>query len=149
VEAVLFIGLQASGKSSFFRERFFATHIRVNLDMLKTRFRERQLLETCLRIQQAFVIDNTNPTKEDRRPFVEAAKAAGFRIVGYYFQSKIEDCKSRNGARPTIERIPVLGLLRTYANLELPGYDEGFDELFYVRLNDDGFVVEEWQNEVR
>ena len=45
---VLFIGLQASGKSSFYRERFFGTHVRVNLDMLKTRNRESLLVTACL-----------------------------------------------------------------------------------------------------
>ena len=100
MEAVIFIGLQASGKSTFFKERFFNTHVRINLDMLKTRHREKQFLQVCLQTQQPFVVDNTNPTKEDRRKYIEAAKAAGFRVVGYYFQSQVEDCKRRNENRP-------------------------------------------------
>ena len=40
MEAVIFVGLQASGKSTFYRERFSRTHVRINLDMLKTRHRE-------------------------------------------------------------------------------------------------------------
>ena len=148
MEAVLFAGLQASGKSSFYKDRFFTTHVRVNLDMLKTRFREGQLLEACLRTGQPFVVDNTNPTKEQRRVYIEAAKAANFRIVGYYFQSKVEDCKNRNEARPADERVPLAGLLGTYTKLELPSLDEGFDALFYVRFSEIGFVVEEWQNEI-
>jgi predicted kinase len=149
VEAVLLIGLQASGKSSFFRERFFSTHVRVNLDMLKTRFRERQILETCLRTYQPFVVDNTNSTREERRVYLEAAKTAGFRVVGFYLQSRVEDCKSRNEARPPADRVPLVGLLGTYAKLELPSYVEGFDQLCYVRLTNDGFAVEEWRDEVR
>ncbi len=31
MEAVIFIGLQAAGKSSFYRDRFFSSHIRINL----------------------------------------------------------------------------------------------------------------------
>ena len=45
MEAVVFVGLQGSGKSSFFRERFFATHVRVSLDLLRTRNRENRILE--------------------------------------------------------------------------------------------------------
>ena len=45
MEIILFIGIQATGKSSFFRERFFRTHVRVNLDMLKTRHREKLLVD--------------------------------------------------------------------------------------------------------
>jgi hypothetical protein len=36
MHAILLIGLQASGKSTFFRERFSDTHVRINLDMLRT-----------------------------------------------------------------------------------------------------------------
>jgi predicted kinase len=48
MEAILFIGIPASGKSTFYKERFFTTHIRVNLDMLKTRKREALILQACL-----------------------------------------------------------------------------------------------------
>lgn len=150
MEAVIFIGLQASGKSSFFRDRFFRTHVRINLDMLKTRHRERRLLDVCLETKQPFVVDNTNPTAADRLPYIRAAKAAGFRVVGYFFQSRIADCKARNDARSEAERIPLPGLLGTHARLEVPSRTEGYDELWFVRIADTGgFVVEEWRDEVR
>ena len=66
MEAVLFIGIQAAGKSTFYQQRFFKTHIRINLDMMKTRHRENRLLETCLAIKQPFVVDTTNPTRKER-----------------------------------------------------------------------------------
>lgn len=148
MEAVLFIGVQASGKSTFYRERFFSSHVRINLDMLKTRHREKRLLEVCLDTKQPFIVDNTNPTKLDRLAYISSAKEAGFRIVGYYFQSNIEDCKRRNEQRTGEQQIPLPGLLGTYSRLEIPSIDEGFDQLFYVRIAEDGFVVEEWKNEV-
>lgn len=30
MQAVILVGLQASGKSSLYRERFFTTHVRIN-----------------------------------------------------------------------------------------------------------------------
>ena len=33
MEMVLFVGIQATGKPSFYLERFFRTHVRINLDM--------------------------------------------------------------------------------------------------------------------
>ena len=150
MEAVIFIGLQASGKSTFYQQRFFNTHLRINLDMLNTRNRENRLMQVCLETQQPFVIDNTNTLKEERRKYTDAAKAAGFRVIGYYFQSKIEDCLRRNDSRPLTQRIPVGGILMMHKRLELPAWDEGFDELYYVRIGEDnGFVVEEWKNEIR
>lgn len=149
MEAVIFIGIQASGKSSFFRERFFDTHVRINLDMLKTRHRERILLEACLASKQPFVVDNTNPTKQDRGRYIRPARAAGFRVVGYYFQSRIEECKRRNERRPGKQAVTVRGVLGTYNRLEVPSLDEGFDALHYVRIGPDGsFIVEEWSDEV-
>ena len=62
MEAVVFIGIQGSGKSSFYRERFSTSHVQISLDLLKTRKREQRALDECLRTMQSFVIDNTNPT---------------------------------------------------------------------------------------
>ena len=149
VEAVIFVGIQGAGKSTFFKERYFATHVRVNLDMLKTRHRERRLVRACVETGQPFVVDNTNPSRAERAVYVSAAKEAGFRVTGYYFQSRVEDCKRRNDQRPFSQRVPLLGILGTAGRMQLPSRDEGFDELFYVRIDDAGFVVEGWNDEVR
>jgi predicted kinase len=148
-EAVIFVGVQATGKSSFFRERFFRTHVRVNLDMLRTRHRERALFETCLRCGIPLVVDNTNPAASDRARYIPAAREAGFRLIGYYFESKLAAALERNARRPLPERIPELGVKGAAGRLELPSRREGFDELYYVRLADGDFLVEEWIDEVR
>ncbi|MAG56342.1 MAG: kinase [Planctomycetes bacterium] len=149
MECVILIGAQASGKSTFFRARFFRTHVRINLDMLRTRHREARLLESCLEMQQPFVVDNTNPSREDRSRYIAPARLAGFRVSGYYFQSRIDDVLRRNLGRPEDERIPEPGIRGTHARLERPRMDEGFDSLHYVSLLDpDGFRVDEWIDEV-
>src|SRR5438105_1127957 len=106
MEAVIFAGLQASGKSTFYQQRFFRTHVRVNLDMLHTRNRERLLLRACLQMRQPFVVDNTNPTAAERANYIGPAREAGFSVVGFYFQSRVGDCVQRNAAREGGERIP-------------------------------------------
>lgn len=149
MEAVILIGLQASGKSSFCRDHLFDTHVRVNLDMLKTRNREKLLIAACHEAKQSYVVDNTNPTREDRVGYIRTAKSAGFRVVGYYFSSKVEECKTRNMQRPDDQAVPLKGLLGTYSKLQLPEPDEGFDELHYVSIGADGeFLVSEWTDEV-
>ena len=148
-EAVIFIGAQAAGKSTFYRDRFFRTHVRINLDMLRTRNREKRLFETCLETQQAFVIDNTNPTEADRARYIGPARDAGFRVTGYYFQSRLKDLLRRNEMRSDNERIPEKGLRGTYAKLVMPRRSEGFDDLYFVRLREPaGFLIENWIDEV-
>jgi predicted kinase len=47
MKAVIFTGLQASGKTTFFKQYFENEYVHVNLDTLKTRNKERLLLEEC------------------------------------------------------------------------------------------------------
>jgi predicted kinase len=149
VEAILLIGLQGAGKSTFYRERFLSSHAHVSLDVLKTRHRERSHVLECLNAKRPFVVDNTNPSRSDRAAYVLPAQQAGYRVIGYYFQSRVEDCHRRNCRRAEAQQIPLLGLLGTARRLELPRYDEGFDELHYVRIGDDGqFDVEDWRDEI-
>ena len=142
MEAIIFIGIQGSGKSTFYRERFFDTHIRINLDMLKNRHREQYLVNACIVAKQAFVVDNTNPTRSERCRYIEPAKAAGFKIVGYFFQPQVEACQERNENRPEHQVVSLKGLLETFRRLEIPQRDEGFDELYSVQIGADGqFIV--------
>lgn len=147
MEAILFIGVQAAGKSTFFRERFADTHVRINLDMLRTRHREQRLIETCLAIEQPFVVDNTNPTREDRARYFAMCRDARVTVRGYYFASRIDETLERNAARP--RPIPERGVRATHARLEIPTLDEGFAELAYVAIASGGtFDVKPWNDEV-
>ena len=117
--------------------------------MLRTRNREMSLIQTCLETKQPFVIDNTNPSREERQRYILPAKTSGFKIIGYYFQSKLEPALRRNERRQGKEYIPERGIRGTYARLELPTYAEGFDELYYVTITpEETFSVVEWQDEV-
>jgi predicted kinase len=40
MQAVIFIGIQGSGKTSYYAAHFLKTHMRLSLDMLKTRNKE-------------------------------------------------------------------------------------------------------------
>ena len=147
---MIFVGLQGSGKSTFYREGFFDTHVRLNLDMLRTRHRERLLVRACVEARQPFVVDNTNPTIAERQVYIRAAGEAGFRVVGYYFRSRVEDCLRRNDQRPAARRVPLKGILGTAGRMQLPSSGEGFEELYYVRIDETGgFVVEGWRDEDR
>lgn len=146
MELVLFVGIQGAGKSTFYRERFFSTHLRINLDMLRTRHREAVIFQTCLSVGQRMVIDNTNPAIEDRQRYIVPAREAGFHISGYYFQSRLHDALARNNQRQGKERIPEKGVRATRARLVIPSFEEGFDALHYVFIDENSaFQVREWQ----
>lgn len=64
-KAIIFIGIQASGKSTYYRQ-YFGTYEYVNLDTLHTRNKENLLLQECIRDEKSFVVDNTNPTLQEK-----------------------------------------------------------------------------------
>jgi predicted kinase len=91
VELVILVGLQASGKSTFFRERFAATHEHVSKDLFRNNRnrnrRQRELVEAALGAGCPVVVDNTNPTVQERRLLIELGRQFGARIIGYSFES--------------------------------------------------------------
>ena len=142
MEAVIFSGVQASGKTAFYVERYLATHVRVSMDLMRTRHREHRFLETCLQTGQRFVVDNTNPTAAERRPYVEAALAAGYALIGCEFRTSAADALERNGRRVGKARIPVAGLLGTYKSLEPLQPAEGYATVLVVEIaQGGGFAV--------
>jgi predicted kinase len=143
MEAVLFVGIQGSGKSSFFKERFYSTHVRISRDLLKTACREREFLETCLRTRQPLVVDKVNARREQRAEYIRQAKAAGFRVIGYYFKGGTREAIARNEQRTGKAKIPVAGIFSAYKQLEVPALDEGFEELFRVTLDEENHLVVE------
>jgi len=145
VEAVILIGIQGSGKSTFYTRRLFQTHVRISLDLLKTRNRERAFLQTCLATGQPFAVDNTNVRAAERAVYIGAARQAGFRVKGYFFDSGLRDALRRNAQRKGAGMIPVPGVIGTHKRLERPSAAEGFHELWVVTHGEDGqFVVSPW-----
>lgn len=141
MECVLLIGIQGSGKSTFYKHRFFNTHIRINLDMLKTRNREDIYLAASFKAKQKFVVDNTNPGRKDREKYIQLSKTYRFKIIGYFMEPDLEKSLLRNRSRQGKEQVPVAAIRRTLKILEKPSLDEGFDELYQVKIIDGEYIV--------
>jgi predicted kinase len=143
-ELIIFVGLQASGKSTFFRERFAATHNLVSKDLFRNNRnrnrRQGELVKAALRSGISVVADNTNPGVEDRHPLIELGHRFGARIVGYHFESGVRECLARNSRREGKARVPDVAIFATAKRLVPPSREEGFDELYRVRP--DGRVFE-------
>ncbi|MFL5349243.1 MAG: AAA family ATPase [Hyalangium sp.] len=142
MELVLFIGLQGSGKSSFYRERFADSHVLVSKDLWpharRREARQRRLISEALASGRSVVVDNTNPTPELRAPLISLGKSHGARVVGYAFESRLEDCLARNAKREGRARVAEVALYATRKVLRWPSLAEGFDALYFVRLTPEG-----------
>ena len=143
---VILMGIQASGKSTFYKTFLANDFVRVNLDTLKTRFQEKLLLEDCFEKGLRFAVDNTNPTKLDRQRYIPRAKEEGYKIVGYFLESKIQPCVQRNGLREGKACVPERAIYATANKFERPSYSEGFNELYYVKNDGVTFTVTKWQD---
>lgn len=142
---VLMIGIQGSGKSTFYHKYLATDYVRVNLDTLKTRNREEQLVSECFRDGKSFAVDNTNPTRADRQRYIPFAQYWGYKIVGYFMESKLQACIKRNDQRSGSAKIPATAIAATSNKLQLPSFDEGFDELYFVKNDGQTMTIEEWR----
>ena len=138
MEAVILCGVQGAGKTTLYRDRFMETHVRVAMDLLRTRAREQAFVRLCLQERQRFVVDATNPTPTDRRRYVEPAREGGFRVVGYLVEVSDGEALARNAARPGTRRVPAAALVGTGRRLVRPTPEEGFDELWHATAALDG-----------
>lgn len=138
MECVILIGLPASGKSTFFRERFAATHDHVSKDLLRNnrrpQRRQEQLIAESLSAGRSVVVDNTNPSAGVRAPLIDAARKHGAEVVGYFFISDARDALRRNRTRDGRERVPDVAIFTVRKHLQPPTPAEGFDRLYAVTM---------------
>ena len=142
--AYIMIGIQGSGKSEFCRH-FLPEMCRINLDTLKTRNNEKRRFEDCIAQDIDFVVDNTNPTREDRARYIPVSKENGYHVVGYFMLSRLQECIARNNLREGKRKIPAKAIAMTSNKLEIPSFDEGFDELYFVSNDGAEMKISEWR----
>ncbi len=89
-------------------------------------------MRECLGSRRSFVLDDTNATRVVRAPYIHEAKAAGFRVVAYFFDTPVRTAIGRNNYRKDKKSIPVPAILRVAKGLGPPHADEGFDEIVTI-----------------
>ena len=134
MEAIVLCGVQGSGKTTLYRDRFLDTHVHVSLDLLHSRAREAALVAECLEAGRPFVVDNTNPTAADRARYVDPARLASFKVVAYLVEGAwasehVGPAKAAATARRFVRPVP----------------EEGFDELWHATAGVGG--VRSWRIE--
>lgn len=138
----ILIGLQASGKTTFFRQVLAPEYVHVSKDDFprarRRQARQMRLVEEALAAGRSVAVDNTNPSPEEWRPLAEAARRHGAKIVGYWFPPDVPGSLRRNASRTAKNRVPDVGVFATLKRLRRPRRSEGFDELYEVRIDGAG-----------
>lgn len=87
---VLFVGAPASGKTSLFKEQF-SDYEHINMDILKTKAKCLKNTENAMKYQKNIVIDNTNPTYQARKIYLDLAKKYNYNryIVNFKYNREV------------------------------------------------------------
>ena len=133
LEMIIFVGLQAAGKSTYYHANLAATHVHVSKDLM-TNVRDRdarqqQMIEEAFRAGKSVAVDNTNPLPAVRAPLIALARRYGARVVAYFFENAVKDAVARNRLREGKARVPDVAIFVAAKKLVPPVIGEGFDEV--------------------
>jgi predicted kinase len=146
MELIILIGLQASGKSTFYYTHFADSHEHISKDLLKSsknmnkNQKQVESIERAFQEQRSVVVDNTNVIAQERLPLIDIGRKYNATVIGYYFQPHILGSRTRNKQREGKAQVPEKAIFITAHKLEPPSYAEGFDTLYYVRIAEDSTI---------
>jgi predicted kinase len=139
-ELVVMVGLQGAGKSTWVREHLADTHAAVSKDhwprARRREARQQRVVAEHLAAGRSVVVDNTNPSPEERAALLAAGRAAGVPVRAVWVDTPLDTCLARNDAREGRARVPLVGVFATRARLVPPSTAEGFDRVDVVRAGE-------------
>ena len=136
LELVVMVGVQGSGKSTLVQGRLAATHEVVSKDhwpnARRREQRQQRVVREFLMAGKAVVVDNTNPSSEDRAPLVDIARELGVPVRAIFVDTPQAVALARNRARAGRALVPDAGFFATLRRLIPPTTAEGFDSVEVV-----------------
>lgn len=134
----------ASGKSTFVNE-YLGNFTRINRDTLKTKNSCLKHTLRALNNNENIVIDNTNPSKESRKSYLDIAKKKGYECVAIVWSDMDKKfCNHLNHYRVQMtnsKKIPMVVYHIWFKKYERPTMEEGFsrviDTTFFPKFKSD------------
>ena len=126
---ILFVGPPASGKTRLYNN-LFSEYVHINMDILHTKVKCLKKTEEAMKYIKNIVIDNTNPSGETRKFYLDLAKKYNYNryiinfrsnrdISNYYNHYRVQKSKGK------IKLIPNIVYNIFYKKYEIPTDHEG------------------------
>lgn len=133
---IIFIGYPGSGKSTFYKLLLEDFSEYINRDTLKTKAKCIQKAKDCS-TEYSIVIDNTNPTRDDRKEYIKIAKDKKMDTMAIWIQNDYNLSQYLAFHREIINsdkdcHIPSLVYNKYRKNFQEPTMDEGFDYIYKI-----------------
>lgn len=140
-EVIVMAGYPASGKSTFVKEHLVPRgYVHVNRDSLGTWQKCVSACKDALSRGKSVVVDNTSPTKEVRKRYIDCAKQANVPARCFLFDVSFEHALHNNKIREitnkdsTYKHVGHLAFVKYKSSYEEPSYEEGFEETVKVNF---------------
>ena len=139
-EVIVFVGFPASGKSTFCKRHLIPRgYVWINRDTLKTQDNCMKLARSTLSDGKSVVVDNTNPSKDARKAYIDIAKKAGVPVRCFRFDTDEKLAVHLNYFRERITNgtsphVPTIGYSTYKKKFEEPVLAEGFDDIVHVKF---------------
>lgn len=146
MDLIILIGLQASGKTTYqstvlAQEDYYI----VSKDLMGRgsgkAAKQEMMLREGLGHGYSVIVDNTNPSLEDRAELIKIGREYGARVIGLHFKSTREQSLKRNSQRHGRARVPYVAIADTLKRFVVPTLAEGFAELYEVTWGPDKTFV--------
>lgn len=124
-EMVLMVGSPCCGKTTFVAD-YFGNYERINQDTLKTKPKCLKMTEKALSDNKNVIIDNTNPSKDVRKEYIDLAKKYGYSIRIYVKETtkELTDHLNMVRYRQNGVRLPDIAFRMFWSKYVEPSLDE-------------------------
>ncbi|CAK93378.1 unnamed protein product (macronuclear) [Paramecium tetraurelia] len=139
-EMIIMIGAPGSGKSTFVHNHL-NDYTRVNRDSLKTKEKCLKVAEQAIKEKKYLVIDNTNPTPDDRAAFIKLAQDNKYPVRGFFLEVSKDLCLHNDTQRDTnnfrehfSKKVGKMPINMIFSKVTPPTKDEGFSEVLTINF---------------